>query len=46
MGLPWTADKTRTYHARGQEHRHIVAVLQAHLQEEEVTWQGTGHGGF
>lgn len=35
------ASKPQTYHARGQEHRHVVAVPQAHLQEE-VTPAGSG----
>lgn len=32
----------RTYHARGQEHRHVAAVPQAHLPEEESPQRGTG----
>lgn len=32
----------QTYHARGQEHRHVAAVPQAHLPEEELPQRGTG----
>ena len=45
MGMAWAShgvSKPQTYHARSQEHRHIVAVPQAHLQEEEITPAGIG----
>lgn len=45
QGMTWSptgAGKPQTYHARSQEHRHVVAVPQAHLQEEEVTAAGNG----
>lgn len=44
-GVAWAspgASKPQTYHTGGQEHRYIVAVLQAHLWEEEVTSEGNG----
>lgn len=56
LSLP-SASRPQTYHARGQEHRHVVAVPQIHLQEEvpparssapakEEVWWAWGHCGF
>ena len=55
LGMAWAShgvSEPQTYHTRSQEHRHIVAVPQAHLQEEEVTpagkevWWAWSHHSF
>ena len=55
LGMAWAShevSKPQTYHTRSQEHRHIMAVPQAHLQEEEVTpagkevWWAWSHHSF
>lgn len=55
LGMAWASQgvsEPQTYHTRSQEHRHIVAVPQAHLQEEEVTpagkevWWAWSHHSF
>lgn len=48
LGMAWAShgvSKPQTYHTRSQEHRHIVAVPQAHLQEEKSPPLGKRFGG-